>query len=56
MAKFTHNYGIQNVTVELKLIKIDKTDKNSKIKAGILSLVAVYATVVVLMFSLFSVD
>jgi hypothetical protein len=34
LAKSTHNYGIQNVMVEYKLIKIDKTDKNSKIKTG----------------------
>jgi hypothetical protein len=41
LAKVTHNYDIQNVTVELKLIKIDK---KSKIKTGRFPLVAVYAT------------
>jgi hypothetical protein len=40
LAKITHNYSIKNVTVELKLIKIDKIDKNSKIKTGRLSVAA----------------
>jgi hypothetical protein len=42
--------------LRVKVIKIDKTDKNSKIKTGGLCLVAVYATVVVLLLSLFSAD
>jgi hypothetical protein len=54
LAKITHDYGFQNV--EQKLIKIDKIDKNSKIKTGRLPVVAVYATVVVLLLSLFSED
>jgi hypothetical protein len=39
---------------QLKLIKLIKTDKNSKIKTGRLSVVAVYATVEMLLLSLFS--
>jgi hypothetical protein len=34
LAKITDNYGIKNVMVESKLIKIDKTDENRKIARG----------------------